>query len=232
MQLFLKFLKDGTYDRSIMERLKLIIRCNNLNEVDPHGIADKLKVNAKPILIRKTSHFWKGENYLEVDIDFHRWSYLNLNLCHKYVKPQMHNGNLDIGFTIEGVSDEELPERMFGCVRLFGLNIDSLPSFAEQQDVSDAQHSTADPMNATRVEGQEDCQQAAQMVEAALPEVQRLEEQGQHLMASELMAKKLEEVQSTWHFNHVATAARAVSKLRGASKTKHKPDTNAAHPVK
>jgi hypothetical protein len=78
----------------------------------------KSAVGSKPALIAKklNTTFHKGEDYLEVDIDVGSSKIAGsiLGVCKSQAKALV----IDMGFTIEGKKEAELPERLLSCMRL------------------------------------------------------------------------------------------------------------------
>ena len=73
--------------------------------------------NGKPVLIRSTGLVTKGVNYIEIDINVHNFG----TLARKGMEVMFENFSemvIDLGFTIEGRLDEELPEALLGKVTL------------------------------------------------------------------------------------------------------------------
>jgi hypothetical protein len=90
-----------------------------------------MSYNAKPVLIRRTGSVFRGggtntsitnggspsggSKYLEIDIHVHKFA----NLAKKSIHALSSRCSLmymQIGFVIEGRTDEELPETLFACV--------------------------------------------------------------------------------------------------------------------
>lgn len=77
-----------------------------------------MSYNAKPVLIRRTGSVFRGNGsskYLEIDIHVHKFA----NLAKKSIHALSSRCSLmymQIGFVIEGRTDEELPETLFACV--------------------------------------------------------------------------------------------------------------------
>jgi len=102
----------------IRKQFKGICRVMNADEAIVNQAAKKMvhTYNGTPFLIRTCSVFFRGENYFEVDVDVHRFSYmarLGLNMLKDAVK----NIIWDFGFVIQGNPDDELPEQMLGGAR-------------------------------------------------------------------------------------------------------------------
>ncbi|CAM9116959.1 unnamed protein product, partial [Chrysoparadoxa australica] len=83
----------------------------------------KKAVGGKPALIAQKlmCRWFRGQDYLELDVDIASSSiaYRTTGLAMTYAK----NIVCDIGFTIQGESDGELPERLLGVVRIDRLNV-------------------------------------------------------------------------------------------------------------
>lgn len=67
--------------------------------------------------------YHKGENYLEVDVDIGSSAIATaiLHLALGYVTAV----TIDMGFAVEAQSEEELPERLFGAVRICQMEMAS-----------------------------------------------------------------------------------------------------------
>ena len=109
------------------ERLKILPRLDNMDSLGLPGWITGY--NGKPALLTKSGAIYRGDDYLEIDIDAGAsYAYLAQWMLYKayWVLPHLV---FDMGFILEGRAADELPEQVLCCYRL-----NKVPWFDMQED--------------------------------------------------------------------------------------------------
>lgn len=110
-------------------RFKAMVNVLNTPELDLGFALRKLmtEYNMKPILTRPQHQFFTdNRTYFEIDLDVHLFGYL-ARKGFSMLKPLLPTVIFDVGCTIEGWTDEELPETILSCIHLHHLSLDDAP---------------------------------------------------------------------------------------------------------
>jgi len=114
--LFVKWCKTADFDSAMRSRFKCMALVRNL---DAHNLAWIKPYNGKPVLITESGTFRKGfqdgVRFAEMSANIHKWSFV-AKKGFVTMLPKFKELRLDVGFTIEGEIDAELPECILGGI--------------------------------------------------------------------------------------------------------------------
>lgn len=97
-----------------------------VRDLEKHNISILKPYNGKPVLITESGKARRGVSadgirFLEFDTNVHKWAYIPRKGFHT-VLPKLKDMRMDVGFTIEALVDEEMPERILGSILLNHLD--------------------------------------------------------------------------------------------------------------
>jgi hypothetical protein len=105
---------------------KVIAIVTNPEEVGLKNLISKY--NGKPVLINKTGTIYKGDNYIEMDVNVHAFTMMTRKSL-KETHSSLSKMKVCMGFVIQGSADDELPEQIFGCTQLNCVDFTKAPPF-------------------------------------------------------------------------------------------------------
>lgn len=135
LSLLEKFFRDEVCEDGVpaRDRLKLIPRISNVEEwyrVGPLSSTEHrllVNYNDKPVLTRPQQRFYRGPNYLEVDLDVHAWNYIARKAFFGYI-PKLASVVFENALVLQGNRAQELPEQILGAVRVYRFDFNSMRS--------------------------------------------------------------------------------------------------------
>lgn len=117
--------QTASTDPEIRRRFKAILLCDNIDDFNSLAFKAVRGYNGKPIIVNKIGDLFQDEaktEYMEVDVKLTLAKTASLKGLDLF-RPRTVEALLRVGFTIQGETDEELPENIFACTRLKNLSI-------------------------------------------------------------------------------------------------------------
>ena len=125
-------------DRStLLGRSKCFPVCMNFEDIanmNRFVVKSLKRYNGKPLLTAPQHIFYRGNGYMELNMDLHRYSYVQRSLS-RAARSIYNKAVLGVAFSVEGRDFKELPEQMYACVSLDRLNFDELLPIEDFYDV-------------------------------------------------------------------------------------------------
>lgn len=119
VRLFQKWCNQSKNDLKMRSRFKFIVVIDDIESIK--GIQFLRSYNGKPALIARGSSVRHGEmnglRYMEFCTNIHEWRYVSKRGL-LAVLPRLQDMKVNIGFTIEGRQEDEMPEQILGAVKL------------------------------------------------------------------------------------------------------------------
>jgi len=136
-KLFAEWCKHCTVSFEWRSRFKCM---GIVRDLEKHNVSFLKPYNGKPVLIKESGKARRGVSedgirYLEMSANVHGWSFI-AKKGFVSILPKLKGMNLDMGFTIEAISDEELPERMLGCMLLNNINPKNMHTISTEMQKS------------------------------------------------------------------------------------------------
>jgi len=131
IDLLQQFIHSDLVHSELRNRFKCIARVMNPKHTDFGFLANRMlnRYNGKPFLARTSSTFYhEPGQYFGADIDIHVFGYPARQGL-SYVKGTLQTAIYDVGFTIEGHHNEQLPEQILACCRVSKIGFDVCEAF-------------------------------------------------------------------------------------------------------
>ena len=123
--LYKKFISSQDDSTFRLSRLKLIPFIVSGPWVVTSTVPNRPAITGKKLIHR----YYQGTNYIEVDFDLGSSVIASkiVQLCRGFASRLV----IDLNFTLQGETEEELPERIFASIRFIKMKLDSAKSFNE-----------------------------------------------------------------------------------------------------
>jgi len=131
VQLLSRFLRECGDGQPMRERLKIIVQVANPDELNMNPVERGMynKCNGLPFCYREyNSSYVRGAGWFQAAFDGHRSGYTTrlsryalLGLCNRIVA--------NVAFVVEAETDDELPERVLGCLNVHRIRVNTAAGF-------------------------------------------------------------------------------------------------------
>mmetsp|Transcript_53442 Transcript_53442/g.64425 ORF Transcript_53442/g.64425 Transcript_53442/m.64425 type:complete len:655 (+) Transcript_53442:111-2075(+) len=129
VKLFKKWCETAEHDSGFRSRMKAMCV---LDDIDSLGLPSFVTgYNGKPTLISKSGTFTRHPTHCEMSINVHMFAYLARKGLYS-LQQKFPEFILNVGFTIEGRDDDELPETILGGCRMIQLNLEKTKYHGDQ----------------------------------------------------------------------------------------------------
>eukprot|EP01012_Entosiphon_sulcatum_P042860 TRINITY_DN5699_c0_g1_i1.p1 TRINITY_DN5699_c0_g1~~TRINITY_DN5699_c0_g1_i1.p1 ORF type:complete len:989 (+),score=145.13 TRINITY_DN5699_c0_g1_i1:70-3036(+) len=127
LQLLHRFLNANKENdpNQIYDRFKVIAKVINVQELTFLGRPERRLVdsyNAQPVLTRPQHRVYHTARYTEIDVDVHTFGFIARKGLSS-LGPRVKDMVMDVAVVIEAHTDEELPERILGAIRMNKLDL-------------------------------------------------------------------------------------------------------------
>eukprot|EP00747_Dinoflagellata_sp_TGD_P182249 gnl/TRDRNA2_/TRDRNA2_36431_c0_seq1.p1 gnl/TRDRNA2_/TRDRNA2_36431_c0~~gnl/TRDRNA2_/TRDRNA2_36431_c0_seq1.p1 ORF type:complete len:395 (+),score=65.28 gnl/TRDRNA2_/TRDRNA2_36431_c0_seq1:88-1272(+) len=98
-----------------------------IEDLEKHEVPESFHgYNNKPVLVTKSAKVIKshGGEVLQIDYDVRTWVVLARKMLKQY-RHRAREAELEIGYLIEGRTDDELPEQLLGCFTLINMDMEA-----------------------------------------------------------------------------------------------------------
>ena len=106
------------------DRIKVIATVVPKEATTSASTALLMRYNGTPVLTRPQQTIFRSSNVTEVDVDLHSFCYCARKGMHTLMG-KCKEMCIDVAIVLQGRSEEELPERVLGCLRLLRLDWDT-----------------------------------------------------------------------------------------------------------
>lgn len=143
-KLLLRYLKgDGTgrvdthpHEIAVRQQTKMVVMVVSGNENLPWVVRTAVNHgNGKPFMVNRTSSYIQRSGAIEINIDAHNFSNMALNGL-RTVHTSLGKLILDVGATVQGENEEELPERLLFSCRVNYAKIELIDAHVDMIEVN------------------------------------------------------------------------------------------------